>query len=160
MGTTAVFYEWERQQADEVAVDSRKQANQRFFCIETSGMLLPGKSKDFSFTFASDRAGMYSEKWKLKTTPSNVIEGDGAMVCELTGIASRLDESIPARERINARLERRKLETSVRDILRDVVRDVKTPPIVYTAKELEDMAMKAFFVLESPSWHLCNKRND
>ena len=121
-------------------------------------MLLPGKSKDFSFTFTSDRAGMYSEKWKLKTTPSNVIEGDGAMVCELTGIASRLDESIPARERINARLERRKLETSVRDILRDVVRDVVANRV--PAKRAGRYGDESFFVLESPSWHLCNKRND
>ena len=66
------------------------------------------------------------------------------MVCELTGICSRLDESVPLRQRINARLERRALETSVRDILRDVVRDVKTPPRVYTSEELEKMASDAF----------------
>ena len=136
VGTTAVFYEWER-----AANDAK---DERFFCLDKTGMILPGRTKSFSFSFASNRAGLFSDSWTLKTTPPNIVERQGSLTCELTGIAACLDETIPARDMIKERLRQRVLETSVREILDGVVRSVRTPEKVYTPEERKNMLISAF----------------
>merc|ERR1712166_1411975 len=42
---------------------------QRFWCHYPRAILKPGESKTFSFTFSSEKIGMYNEEWELWTEP-------------------------------------------------------------------------------------------
>ena len=73
IGTTAIFFEWVKLEAtpalDPSLTGGNSQSRKGILSYRT-GVLLPGHIKEFSFSFRSNVAGIFTEKWILKTTPS------------------------------------------------------------------------------------------
>lgn len=81
--------------------------------------------------------GVFRESWQLTTTPP---ANDAARVrVALRGVATEVDEGAPARNELEARLERRALVHMCEDILWSVVSAVKTPRKPPTEEEQREI---------------------
>ena len=98
----------------------------RVYCRHRTGVLLPGHIKEFSFSFRSNVAGIFTEKWILKTTPSLCNEISQEVI--IRSVVVEEDTFVKQREAIESKLADQALVHGVEDILRDVVREIKTPP--------------------------------
>ena len=129
IGTTAIFYEWvklESTPALDPSLTGGAHSQGQLYCRDRAGVLLPGHTKDFSFSFRSNVAGIFTEKWAINTTPSlfNGISQEVTVRC----VVVEEDVYVKQREAIENKLAEQALVHGVEDILRDVVRDIRTPP--------------------------------
>lgn len=69
-------------------------------CISSliSGVILPGETRSFSFTFKSERAGIFSEPWEFRTHP--LLLGGALLQVTLWGIAVYEDKLADFREKL------------------------------------------------------------
>merc|ERR1712072_1666545 len=73
IGTTAIFYKWVKVESTpslDTSLTGGAHSQGQVYCRDRTGVLLPGHTKDFSFSFRSNVAGIFTEKWTLQTTPS------------------------------------------------------------------------------------------
>ena len=162
-GSTALFYSWEKDEEEEERLSATMSARSTsrmeskeavgdgpygderdvfgtltaadFFCHQTRGVLVPGQEVDFSFTFKTPIAGVFSEGWKLKTKPAlnSIFVGtravsssgtDGVPVV-LRGIAIEEDTHAAERSMIDKKIERGVFVDDIRQILVEAVDMVK-----------------------------------
>ena len=70
MGTTTVTYDWKKVLRSDFIASKASDGLQRFYCHYPHGVLKPGESKTFTFSFRSaDKPGMFFEEWELITDP-------------------------------------------------------------------------------------------
>lgn len=70
MGTTTVTYDWKKVYRGDFVASKNSDGVQRFYCHYPHGVLKPGESKTFTFSFRSaDKPGMFFEEWELITDP-------------------------------------------------------------------------------------------
>lgn len=89
-GTTAIYYSWKpvpKTSSLDTCLDGRIQ---RFYFNTRSGVVLPGRTLDFPFTFKSPNAGIFSETWQLETRP--VLCRGAPLQVTLRGVALREDK--------------------------------------------------------------------
>jgi hypothetical protein len=88
-GTTTVAYEWKKVQRGDFITSKKSDFVQRFYCHYPKSILKPGESKTFTFSFKSEKVGMFNEEWELLPTPS--LMNELPQLC-LSGIAVKEDE--------------------------------------------------------------------
>jgi 3-phosphoglycerate kinase len=154
-GSSTLFYEWMRLEEEIpslVAISksrtaegsvpsdpsarfaiSNDAAESRFLCQNASGVLMPGESKATVFAFESSTPGSFSETWKLKVTPPAAVLGDlipsadGLVAVSLLGAAMTIDTNEHRRMQIRQELEKNVTRADLRQLVTEVVRDVRTP---------------------------------
>jgi len=68
-GSTTVGYEWKKTIRGDHIPSKKSDFIQRFWCHYPRSILKPGESKMFTFSFTSDKVGMFNEEWELWTEP-------------------------------------------------------------------------------------------
>jgi hypothetical protein len=69
IGSTTVTYEWKKNIRGDYISSKKSDFVQRFWCHYPRAILKPGESKIFTFSFASEKVGMFNEEWELWTEP-------------------------------------------------------------------------------------------
>lgn len=138
-GTSAVFYEWKKFPRSESIKSKRSDIITRFYCHYSKGMLLPGESKRFLFTFISKKVGIFTEAWDLHTDPL-VIKPISQLI--LTGRSFETDKMIAQRHFFEQEFKKRIVLHTAEEVLVDIVRSVRTPtpppPDLSDSKECQE----------------------
>mmetsp|Transcript_29997 Transcript_29997/g.40607 ORF Transcript_29997/g.40607 Transcript_29997/m.40607 type:complete len:106 (-) Transcript_29997:2499-2816(-) len=70
IGSTTVTYQWKKNIRNDHIPSKSSDFVKRFYCHYPRSILKPGESKTFTFSFKSDKAGMFNEEWALLTEPN------------------------------------------------------------------------------------------
>jgi hypothetical protein len=90
VGSTTVTYDWKKVHRGDFITSKHSDGVQRFYCHYPHGVLKPGESKTFTFSFRSaDKPGMFFEEWELITDPHML---QALPVIYLSGIATLNDD--------------------------------------------------------------------
>jgi len=95
IGSTTVSYEWQKNHRGDFIPSKKSDFAQRFWCHYPRAILKPGESKMFTFSFASEKVGMFKEEWELWTEP---LVLNRLPILELCGISTEEDKLTKARE--------------------------------------------------------------
>ncbi|CAM9914085.1 unnamed protein product [Lampetra fluviatilis] len=143
-GTTAIYYEWERLVQPGSFPNGHARAHvQRFYFDVTGGVALPGATLLAPFTFKSPSAGIFGERWRLRTRP--LLLSGAALQLTLRGVALHEDRTAARRDSIEMLrdaerhsqdalstvkrgLRRREAVAAARGLLQEVLDGVRTPP--------------------------------
>jgi 3-phosphoglycerate kinase len=123
-GTSAVFYVWKKYTRPDFIKSKRNDFITRFYCHHCKGMLLPGESKRFVFTFISKKTGIFTEEWDLHTDPL-VVKPIPQLI--LTGRSFETDKMIAQRYFFTKEFNKRIVLHTTEEILGDIIRSVRTP---------------------------------
>lgn len=123
-GTSAVFYEWKKYTRADFIKSKRNDFITRFYCHYSKGMLLPGESKRFLFTFISKKVGIFTEEWDLHTDPL-VVKPIPQLI--LTGRSFETDKMIAQRHFFEKEFDKRIVLHTAEEVLSDIIRNVRTP---------------------------------
>jgi hypothetical protein len=68
-GKTCVYFKWQKNLIPSQIKEIKSDGIDRFFCHYSQNKIFPDEEKKFTFSFFSEKNGMFSEDWVLKTTP-------------------------------------------------------------------------------------------
>ena len=68
-GQTCIYYQWQKSSNAFQLEDKRSDGMDRFFCHYGDDKIYPDEEKEFTFSFFSEKNGVFSEEWGLVTTP-------------------------------------------------------------------------------------------
>lgn len=128
-GTTCIYFKWQKYVKPFTIPDKKSEGIDRFFCHYSDSKLFPDEERTFTFSFFSEKNGVFSEDWILVTSPpiktANLVIHLNGMCLELKDKYSDpiavLDEGI----------ERRSAKTMIHEMVLDLVSTIKEtdPPL-------------------------------
>ena len=68
-GKTCIYYQWQKSSNSFQLEDKRSDGMDRFFCHYGDDKIYPDEEREFTFSFFSEKNGVFSEEWGLVTTP-------------------------------------------------------------------------------------------
>ena len=68
-GKTCIYYQWQKSNNNFQLEDKRSDGMERFFCHYGDDKIYPDEEREFTFSFFSEKNGVFSEEWGLITTP-------------------------------------------------------------------------------------------
>ena len=68
-GKTCIYYKWQKNNKSFKLDDKKSDGIDRFYCHYTDNKIFPDEERKFTFSFFSEKNGMFSEEWFLATTP-------------------------------------------------------------------------------------------
>lgn len=86
IGTTTLHYKWTRLEEELLPGSTGGSAHHRFYNSDQCGEILPGETREVSFSFRSSVAGAFREKWALSTFPETP-SGELLVVIVATAVA-------------------------------------------------------------------------
>jgi hypothetical protein len=148
VGNFAIFYAWHKTERS-VPIEISTMSTECFRFSFSHGVILPGETKTFAFSFEPSEAGSFSEEWELGTVPNanativgvplkaGVGETDDVspapvpIVFHLQGIARKIEADLLGRRAISKRLDECVSMLKARQTpLRDEQVNVVVPPRV------------------------------
>ena len=123
MGSTTVTYDWRKVHRGDFIPSKSSDGVQRFYCHYPHGVLKPGESKTFTFSFRSaDKPGMFFEEWELITDPHML---QPLPVIYLTGIATlndgeRQKKILEKKEQVDNEIKAIQEKEKEKDVLAEV----------------------------------------
>lgn len=88
-GSTTVSYEWKKVHRKDLIPSKNSDFIQRFYCHYPRSILKPGESKIFTFSFKSEKVGIFNEEWNLLTEP---VLLNNLPILSLSGIGVEADQ--------------------------------------------------------------------
>lgn len=120
-GTTAIFYQWKKLPKYK-PFGIFHHPVQRFYFNESDGVILPGMSRHFPFTFKSSQCGIHSEQWLFETHP--ILQGGAPVILTLRGTIIPEDNFCEERKNLRKHLERLQQEHLAERIVNDLCMSV------------------------------------
>ncbi|NXW01912.1 MYBPP protein, partial [Fregetta grallaria] len=124
-GTAAIWYNWMRLPHQILSRETKGKRMQCFYFDTRPGIILPGKTRKFSFLFKSERAGIFSESWEFRTHP--LLLGGALLQVTLWGIAVYEDKLADLREEMESDLAAQEGATIVEESLKELLVRIRTP---------------------------------
>ncbi|CAB4009367.1 Hypothetical predicted protein, partial [Paramuricea clavata] len=124
-GTAAIYYSWMYVPMQNTLGTSLAGQQQRFYFDKNSGVILPGDTLRFPFTFKSTNPGMFCEQWQLDTQPS--LNGGAAIRVLLKGLALQDDLNAEKRAALEKELGQRQMKQIVQSIINEILDGVRSP---------------------------------
>ncbi|NXB66899.1 MYBPP protein, partial [Struthidea cinerea] len=127
-GRAAIWYNWMRLPQQ---IPSKGRRMPCFYFDTRPGVILPGETRSFSFTFKSERPGIFSEPWEFRTHP--LLLGGALLQVTLWGIAVYEDKLADFREKlevtkhVTGELAAREGAAIVKDSLNELLDQIRTP---------------------------------
>ncbi|XP_041888384.1 MYCBP-associated protein isoform X2 [Corvus kubaryi] len=121
-GKAAIWYNWMRLPQQ---IPSKGRRIPCFYFDTRPGVILPGETRSFSFTFKSERPGIFSEPWEFRTHP--LLLGGALLQVTLWGIAVYEDKLADFREKVESELAARERAAIVKDSLNELLHRIRTP---------------------------------
>ncbi|XP_010178327.1 PREDICTED: MYCBP-associated protein [Mesitornis unicolor] len=124
-GTTAIYYNWVRLPHQ---IPSRETKGLRmlvFYFDTRPGVILPRETREFSFLFKSEKAGIFSESWAFRTHPE--LLGGALLQVTLWAVAVYEDKWVDLREKLESDLAAREKATIVEECVKELLVRIRTP---------------------------------
>jgi hypothetical protein len=94
--------------------------------IKSDSKLFPGEEKEFTFSFLSEKNGVFSEFWELKTEPELK---DADLTIHLNGMTLVIvDKYSNEIVKLDKGISKKSESTLIHEMVLDLIYNVKTPP--------------------------------
>ncbi|XP_040101617.1 MYCBP-associated protein isoform X1 [Oryx dammah] len=124
-GTVAIWYDWRRRSQWDSFQDLKRNRMQRFYFNNREGVILPGKTKTFTFFFKSLNAGIFRECWEFGTHPT--LLGGALLQVSLHAVSLAQDIFRDERKLLESKLASHEAVTIVENVLQELLRGILTP---------------------------------
>ncbi|XP_031209182.1 MYCBP-associated protein isoform X1 [Mastomys coucha] len=124
-GTVAIWYDWRRRPQQDSFQDLKQSRTQRFYFNNREGVILPGKTKHFTFFFKSLNAGIFRESWEFGTHPT--LLGGAVLQVTLRAISLTQDIFMDERKLLESKLAAHEAITIAQSVLQELLRGISTP---------------------------------
>jgi len=124
VGSTTITYDWKKYLRGDYIPSKNSDMAQRFYCHYPKSILKPGESKIFTFSFRSERPGMYQEEWELLTEPLLL---NALPLINLSGISTQGDSFIDVREQFEVKFNEEITAQNANEVFEEIFDRVKTP---------------------------------
>ncbi|XP_027373214.1 MYCBP-associated protein isoform X4 [Bos indicus x Bos taurus] len=124
-GTVAIWYDWRRRSQWDSFQDLKRNRMQRFYFNNREGVILPGKTKNFTFFFKSLNAGIFRECWEFGTHPT--LLGGALLQVNLHAVSLAQDIFRDERKLLESKLAAHEAVTVVENVLQELLRGILTP---------------------------------
>lgn len=94
------------------------------FCVKPRNILKPGESKTFTFSFRSEKIGMFNEEWELLTEPLLMTS---LPMLQLSGMALQEDQYADRRDQFWEQFDTNFVQRDARETVYQLVDRIKTP---------------------------------
>ena len=68
-GKTCIYFQWQKNSSSFQLEEKKNDGFDRFFCHYGEDKIYPDEEREFTFSFFSEKNGVFSEEWILVTTP-------------------------------------------------------------------------------------------
>jgi hypothetical protein len=124
-GSVAIHFEWTPvKKKNPLNTKLGQDGKQRFFMNYVKGVIRPGTAFDFPIVFQSSTPGIYSETWRLSTSP--VSKPDDEIYVTLFGVSYQVDTLKEKRDAIDTLLRKRRAQTVASETMRQVLKRVQS----------------------------------
>uniref|UniRef100_A0A2K6T049 MYCBP associated protein n=1 Tax=Saimiri boliviensis boliviensis TaxID=39432 RepID=A0A2K6T049_SAIBB len=124
-GTVAIWYHWRRRHQQDTFQDLKRNRMQRFYFNNREGVILPGKTKSFTFFFKSLTAGIFREFWEFGTHPT--LLGGAMLQVNLHAVSLTQDVFEDDRKVLESKLTAHEAVTIVHGVLQELLMGILTP---------------------------------
>uniref|UniRef100_A0A2K5EYG1 MYCBP associated protein n=1 Tax=Aotus nancymaae TaxID=37293 RepID=A0A2K5EYG1_AOTNA len=124
-GTVAIWYHWRRRHQQDTFQDLKKNRTQKFYFNNREGVILPGKTKSFTFFFKSLTAGIFREFWEFGTHPT--LLGGAMLQVNLHAVSLTQDIFEDERKVLESKLTAHEAVTIVHGVLQELLMGILTP---------------------------------
>ncbi|XP_055263548.1 MYCBP-associated protein isoform X2 [Moschus berezovskii] len=124
-GTVAIWYDWRRRSQWDSFQDLKRNRMQRFYFNNREGVILPGKTINFTFFFKSLNAGIFRECWEFGTHPT--LLGGALLQVNLHAVSLAQDIFRDERKLLESKLASHEAVTIVETVLQEMLRGILTP---------------------------------
>ena len=128
-GKTCVYFKWQKNTKPFELQDKKSDGIDRFFCHYSDSKIFPDEEKSFTFSFFSEKNGLFSEDWILATTPP-LKNCDLSL--KLNGkVHLYIDKYSEGIKDLEKNIEKQSIITSINEFVLDTIETVKPedPPL-------------------------------
>ena len=128
-GKTCVYFKWQKNTKPFELQDKKSDGIDRFFCHYSDSKIFPDEEKSFTFSFFSEKNGLFCEDWILATTPP-LKNCD--LNLKLNGkVHLYIDKYSEGIKDLEKNIEKQSVITSINEFVLDTIETVKPedPPL-------------------------------
>ena len=128
-GKTCIYYKWQKNNKSFQLEDKRSDGIDRFYCHYTDSKIFPDEERKFTFSFFSEKNGVFSEEWFLATTPP--LKNCDLHI-HLSGLVHKFVDNYSEKVgNFDAEIEKEANRVSINELVLDLVESIKEtePPI-------------------------------
>ena len=127
-GKTCVYYQWQKNSNSFQLEDKKSDGMDRFFCHYGDDKIYPDEEREFTFSFFSEKNGVFSEEWTLVTTPPLK---DCNLNIHLNGLVHKYEDFYSENiSNLNKKIYNNANNTKINEFVLDLIDTIKeeTPP--------------------------------
>ena len=127
-GKTCIYYQWEKNSSSFQLEDKKSDGMDRFFCHYGDDKIYPDEEREFTFSFFSEKNGVFSEEWVLVTTPPLK---DCNLNIHLNGLVHKYEDLYSENiDILNKKIYNNSNNTKINEFVLDLIDIIKeqTPP--------------------------------
>ena len=128
-GRTCVYYKWQKNNKMFKLEEKKSDGIDRFFCHYTDSKIFPDEERKFTFSFFSEKNGVFSEEWFLATTPP--LKNCDLHI-HLSGLVHKyVDQYSEKVANFDSEIEKEANRVNINEFVLDLVESIKAtePPI-------------------------------
>ena len=128
-GKTCIYYKWQKNNKSFQLEDKKSDGIDRFYCHYTDSKIFPDEERKFTFSFFSEKNGVFSEEWFLATTPP--LKNCDLHI-HLSGLVHKFVDNYSEKVgNFDAEIEKEANRVSINELVLDLVESIKEtePPI-------------------------------
>ena len=150
-GKTCVYYKWQKNNKLFKLDDKKSDGIDRFYCHYTDSKIYPDEERKFTFSFFSEKNGVFSEEWFLATTPP--LKNCDLHI-HLNGLVHKFVDNYSAKvENFDKEIEKEANRVNINEFVLDLVESIKeTPPPVPNMKN--ENLFKFYFKLYNTEYNV------
>ena len=127
-GKTCIYYQWQKNSSSFQLEEKKSDGMDRFFCHYGDDKIYPDEEREFTFSFFSEKNGVFSEKWILVTTPPLP---DSNLNIHLNGLVHKYEDFYSENiDTLNKKIYNSANNTKINEFVLDLIDTIKeqTPP--------------------------------
>ena len=128
-GKTCVYFKWQKNTKPYELQDKKSDGIDRFFCHYSDSKIFPDEEKKFTFSFFSEKNGLFCEDWILATTPPIKNCDLNLKLCGKVHLY--IDKYSEGIKDLEKKIEKQSVITSINEFVLDTIQTVKpeNPPL-------------------------------
>ena len=127
-GKTCIYYQWQKNSSSFQLEEKKSDGMDRFFCHYGEDKIYPDEEREFTFSFFSEKNGVFSEEWILVTTPPLP---DSNLNIHLNGLVHKYEDFYSENiDTLNKKIYNSANNTKINEFVLDLIDTIKeqTPP--------------------------------
>ena len=126
-GKTCIYYQWQKSNNNFQLEDKRSDGMERFFCHYGDDKIYPDEEREFTFSFFSEKNGVFSEEWELITTPP-LPQSD--LNIHLNGLVHKYEDFYSENiNKLDKKIQDSESTTRINEFVLDLIDTIReTPP--------------------------------